>query len=133
MRLLCTRVETTCATTWEILSQPLLRKTLMKNTYWLLVIYLCASLSCTLPAHAENDPQDLMATTPQGDKVILHPNGRWEFTDTKKAIEAKEVAKQFPENQGCPPSTQGGLLGLGRCIPVGDKDYNRGSLTGKGR
>ena len=46
---------------------------------------------------------------------------------------AKEVAKQFPENQGCPSGTQGGLLGLGRCIPVGDKDYNRGSLTGKGR
>lgn len=121
------------ATAQKNFSQPLLRKTLMKNTYWLSAIYLCASLSCIVSAHAGNDPQDLIATTPQGDKVILHPNGRWEFTDTKKALEAKEVAKQFPENQGCPPGTQGGLLGLGRCIPVGDKDYNRGSLTGKGR
>lgn len=105
----------------------------MKNTHRFLAIYLYATSFCTLTAHAQTEPQDLLATTPQGDKVILHPNGRWEFTDTKKAIEAKEVAKQFPENQGCPPGTQGGLLGLGRCIPVGDKDYNRGSLTGKGR
>ena len=111
----------------------MLRKTFMKNTYWLSAIYLCASLSCTVSAHADNKPQDLMATTPQGDKVLLHPNGRWEFTDTMKALEAKEVAKQFPENQGCPPGTQGGYLGLGRCIAVGDKDYNRGSMSGKGR
>lgn len=64
---------------------------------------------------------------------MLHPNGRWEFIDEKKAIQAREIAKQFPENQGCPPGTQGGFLGFGRCIPIGDKDYNRGSLSGKGR
>jgi hypothetical protein len=85
------------------------------------------------PALADEPGKDLQAETPSGDKVILHPNGRWEFIDTKKAAEAKEVAKQYPENQGCPPGTQGGYLGLGRCIPIGDKDYNRGSLGGKGR
>ena len=82
---------------------------------------------------AEESPNPIKATTVSGDKVILHPNGRWEFVDAKKAAEAKEVARQFPENQGCPPGTQGGLLGLGRCIPIGDKDYNRGSMSGKGR
>ena len=86
-----------------------------------------------LPALAEDVPSDIRAVTPSGDKVILHPNGRWEFVDSKKAAEAQEVAKQYPENQGCPPGTQGGYLGLGRCIPKGDKDYNRGSLGGKGR
>ena len=82
---------------------------------------------------ADETPADIQAATPQGDKVILHANGRWEFIDVKKAAEAKEIAKQFPENQVCPPGTQGGLLGLGRCITVGDKDYNRGSMSGKGR
>jgi len=85
------------------------------------------------PVLADEPGKDLQAETPSGDKVILHPNGRWEFIDTKKAAEAKEVAKQYPENQVCPPGTQGGYLGLGRCIPIGDKDYNRGSMSGKGR
>ena len=68
------------------------------------------------------------ATTSNGDKVVLHPNGRWEFVDAKKQTEAKKVADQFPENQGCPPGWQGGALGFGRCIPPGDKDFNRGSM-----
>jgi hypothetical protein len=68
------------------------------------------------------------ATTAGGDKVRLLPNGRWEFVDAKKAEAAKAVAQRYPENQGCPPGSQGGLFGVGRCIAPGDKDYNRGSL-----
>lgn len=105
----------------------------MKKSSRYLAVYFCVNVMFALTAHAENTPKDLFATTPQGDQVTLHPNGRWEFIDTKKAAEAKEVAKQFPENQGCPQGTQGGLLGLGRCVSVGDKDYNRGSMSGKGR
>ncbi len=82
---------------------------------------------------AADEPQAIKATTASGDTVILHPNGRWEFVDTQKAAEAQEIAKQFPENQGCPAGTQGGFLGFGRCIPIGDKDFNRGSMSGKGR
>lgn len=85
------------------------------------------------PAMADEVASDIQATSISGDKVVLHPNGRWEFVDVKKASYAREVAKQFPENQGCPPGTQGGMLGIGRCIAVGDKDYNRGSMSGKGR
>lgn len=33
------------------------------------------------------------------------------------------------ENQGCPPGSQGGLFGIGRCVKPGDKDYNRGTLN----
>ena len=94
----------------------------------LLLSFLLAS-----PAMAADTASDIQATSTNGDKVILHPNGRWEFVDMKKAAEAKEIARQFPENQGCPPGTQGGMLGIGRCIPIGDKDYNRGSMSGKGR
>lgn len=105
----------------------------MKTIYAMLF---CLTISAPVfadesPAPTEAPP--MRATTANGDAVILHPNGRWEFVDTKKAAEAKEVAKQFPENQGCPPGTQGGFLGFGRCIPIGDKDFNRGSLSGKGR
>ena len=73
--------------------------------------------------------QAIEATTPSGDRVLLHPNGRWEYVDQSKAEQARAVARQYPENQGCPPGSQGGIFGIGRCIPPGDKDYNRGSLN----
>lgn len=85
------------------------------------------------PVFAEEAGKDITAATSQGDQVILHPNGRWEFVDSKKAAVAKEVASQYVENQGCPHGTQGGFLGFGRCIAEGDKDFNRGSMSGKGR
>lgn len=82
-----------------------------------------------LPAFAADAEQKpaVEATTAAGEKVLLHPNGRWEFVDVQKKAEAKKVADQYPENKGCPPGWQGGLLGIGRCIPPGDKDYNKGS------
>lgn len=98
----------------------------------LLSILMLCILACQT-ALADDSAAPIQATTASGDAVILHPNGRWEFIDTKKAAEAKVVADQFPENQVCPPGAQGKFLGIGRCIPVGDKDYNRGSLSGKGR
>jgi len=91
------------------------------------------SLMISAPAIAADMGSDIEATTPNGDKVTLHPNGRWEFVETKKAVEAEKISKQYPENQVCPPGTQGGHFGLGGCIAKGDKDFNRGSLSGKGR
>ena len=85
------------------------------------------------PAYAIGEGKDITAATPQGDQVLLHPNGRWEFIDSKKAAVAKDVASQYVENQGCPHGAQGGFLGFGRCIAEGDKDFNRGSMSGKGR
>lgn len=70
------------------------------------------------------------ATTVSGDKVILKPNGRWVYIDTQKASEAAKVAKQYPENQGCPPGSQGGSFGT-KCIFPGDKAFNRKSRIGK--
>jgi hypothetical protein len=84
-----------------------------------------------LPAFAADAEQkpDVEATTATGEKVLLHPNGRWEYVNVQKQTEAKKVADQYPENKGCPPGWQGGMLmGFGRCIPPGDKDYNRGSM-----
>jgi hypothetical protein len=77
--------------------------------------------------------QDIEGTTAQGEKIILHPNGRWEYVDVKKAEVAKAVADTYPENQQyCPPGAQRANFGYGRCILPGDKDFNRGSLGGKG-
>ncbi len=83
------------------------------------------------PAMADPAGHDIEVTTPSGDKAILHPNGRWDYVDTAKAEAAQEIAKTYPENQGCPAGWRGGY-GFGRCIPPDDKDYNRGSLSGKG-
>lgn len=106
----------------------------MKKTALLFLILCSLGISIWAnPVSAEEASKDITAVTPQGDQVILHPNGRWEFVDTKKAAVAKEVASQYAENQGCPHGTQGGFLGFGRCIAEGDKDFNRGSMSGKGR
>ncbi|MEZ0232349.1 MAG: hypothetical protein ACAH12_05890 [Methylophilaceae bacterium] len=101
----------------------------MKNVYLALLL---STLMIT-PAIAEEIASDITATTASGDKVILQPNGRWKFVEKEKAVEAEKIASQYEENQGCPNGTQGGLLGFGRCIPKGDKDYNRGSMSSKGR
>ena len=71
--------------------------------------------------------------TANGEDILLFPNGRWEYVNTIKAAEAKKVADQFPENKVRPEGAQGGAFGIGRYIMPGDKDYNRGSLSGKGR
>lgn len=96
------------------------------------LIPLCLSVFY-FAATAEEAAKDINAISTNGDQVVLHPNGRWEFIDSKKAVQSAEIAKQYLENQGCSHGEQGGFLGLGRCIPVGDKDFNRGSGIGKGR
>lgn len=75
------------------------------------------------------DSELIEATTASGEKVRLHPNGRWEYVDTQKAAAAKVLADQYPENQLRPQAAQGCLFGIGRCIMPGDKDYNRGTLN----
>lgn len=86
-------------------------------------------LVSAMPSAQAQHGEVVEATTTAGDKVRLLPTGRWEYVDAKKAEAAREVAQRYPENQGCPPGTQGGLLGFGRCIKPGDKDYNRGTLN----
>lgn len=101
----------------------------MKTMYALLA----GLLITASPLIAAESTEIIDAKTANGDAVRLHPNGRWEYVDAKKAEQAAVVAKQFPENQVCPPGSQGKFLGFGRCILPGDKDFNRGSLSGKGR
>ncbi len=78
------------------------------------------------------DRTPLRAVTASGEKVLLFPNGHWEFVDTDKAAAAQKSAAQYPENRTRPIDAQGGWLG-GRVVMPGDPDYNRGSLNPKGR
>lgn len=80
---------------------------------------------------AELDRTPIEATTADGQKVRLFPNGRWEFVDAAKAAEAQKAAAEYPENKTRPVEAQGGVFGVGRTIMPGDKDYNRGSLNPK--
>lgn len=81
---------------------------------------------------AEPDRTPIEALTADGQKVKLHPNGRWEFVDVAKAEQAKRVAAEYPENKTRPIDSQGIVIGgVGRIIMPGDKDYNRGSLNPK--
>ena len=92
-------------------------------------------------AHAQASAP-IEATTPAGDRILLYPDGRWEYADpAKRAASPKPAppaaatpAAATPVAAGaCPPGSQGHLFGVGGCVVPGDRDYNRGSLSGKGR
>ena len=87
-------------------------------------------------ANAQSEPRaPIEATTAEGDRVRLFPDGRWEYVDPAKraAMPAAAPAAQSQNAQSnCPPGWQGGVFGFGRCIPPGDPQFNRGSL-GRGR
>ena len=81
-----------------------------------------------LQAQADTlDRTPIEGTTAKGEKVLLYPTGKWEFADTAKAVEAKKVAEQFPENKVRPVDAQGGWFPGTKTLMPGDKDYNRGS------
>ena len=94
-----------------------------------------AGLNGLTPALAADnlDRTPVEATTASGDKVRLYPTGKWEYVDSAKAVEAKRVAEQFPENKVRPVDAQGGWVPGSRMLMPGDKDYNRGSLNPKTR
>jgi hypothetical protein len=77
---------------------------------------------------AASQENPVEATTAAGEKVFLLPNGRWEYADQKKA-ETQRKSVQAEEKRKA--SAQGGVLGIGRRIEEGDRDYNRGSLNPK--
>lgn len=51
------------------------------------------------PLTALADPvgEGMQATTANGDRIMLHPNGRWQYVDERKAAEASKAFAQFPE------------------------------------
>ncbi len=96
------------------------------------------AMIATLPAAGASAAPDgaggitvpMEATTAQGERVRLYPNGRWEYIDAKKAEAQRPVVDAYEKEKSL---EQGGLLGVGRKVRPGDPDYNRGSLSGKSR
>jgi len=97
--------------------------------------------AAALPMAVAQVPAPTEATTGTGEKILIYPDGRWEYADpAKRAANPHPAAQPAPTPVpgaatvagACPLGSQG-LFSLGRCIPPGDKDYNRGSLSGKGR
>jgi hypothetical protein len=97
---------------------------------------LCVLLIALLPTvafAAKEEADDIQAKTANGDEVVLHSNGYWEFKDAKKAEEAKVKVEQFERSNSCPLGMRPSFLGIGRCIAFDDPILKRGSLSGKGR
>ncbi len=101
------------------------------------------ALAGGLAAGAANaQTPSIEAVTAAGEKVRLLPDGRWEWVDgqkaavqrTERAVEAKRAQEvreaELKRERG---AQGGGLLGLGRTIYEGDRDYNRGTLNPKMR
>jgi hypothetical protein len=103
---------------------------------------LAAGAAAALAIGAAQAQAPIETTTPAGDRILLYPDGRWEYADPAKRAASPRPAAPAATTPGaattpvaagsCPPGSQG-LFNLGRCIPPGDADYNRGSLSGKGR
>jgi hypothetical protein len=102
---------------------------------------LAAGAAAALAVGAAHAQAPIETTTPSGDRILLHPDGRWEYADPAKRAASPKPAAPAPAATtpaaatpvaagACPPGSQGLV---GRCIPPGDADYNRGSLSGKGR
>jgi hypothetical protein len=97
----------------------------------LLVLFLYLLPQIAFATQTADD--DIQAKTPEGDEVILHSNGYWEFKDAKKAAVAKVKVEEFEHSNGCPIGMRPSFLGMGRCIAFDDPILKRGSLSGKGR
>ena len=89
--------------------------------------------SATIVLAEETTEEDISAKTVNGDEVVLHPNGYWEFKDREKADVAKAKVAKSERESGCPIGYRRSFLGIGRCIAFDDPILNRGSLSGKGR
>lgn len=98
---------------------------------WFILLFLSLLIPSAYAAKEEAD--DIQAKTPEGDEVILHSNGYWEFKDAKKAEVAKTKVEQFERSNSCPLGMRPSFLGMGRCIAYDDPILKRGSLSGKGR
>ncbi len=92
------------------------------------LIFLSLFLQITTAYAAKEEADDIHAKTADGDEVVLHSNGYWEFKDAKKAEVAKEKVEQFERSNGCPLGMRPSFLGVGRCIASDDPILRRGSL-----
>ena len=103
--------------------------------------WIAAALAACCGAHAQPGVAQastgvLEASTANGEKVRLMPDGRWEWVEQKKAAVQQQQRRWEDEQRQAELRRErnaqgGGLIGVGRTLYEGDKDYNRGSLNPK--
>jgi hypothetical protein len=96
----------------------------------ILVQVFAALLVISLNACADEVPNKFEAVTDSGEKVVLFPDGHWEFADQKKAAIAKQEIKQIQNKNTCPPGTLESFFGLG-CLIQSDAGVNHDAPHGK--
>ena len=107
-----------------------------------LMMWIALTVSLVGGGVASAQETAIEAVTVGGDKVRLLPDGRWEWAEGAKAAqqrrEREAAASRDQEFRQAELRRErgaqgGGLIGLGRTLHEGDKDYNRGSLNPKMR
>lgn len=97
------------------------------------ILFSCVlSISLSSTGYAESSAEDITAKTANGDEVVLHPNGYWEYVDAQKAAVAKTKVEAIAREEGCPRGTRASFFGIGRCIANDDPALKHGSRGGKG-
>jgi hypothetical protein len=109
----------------------------MKTNQTPLRLLLLAALSLPCSIATASTDQPLGATTEDGRKVVLHPDGRWEYGTTDGAAPSGAAATKASAGGTANAAKVddrycvGGLFGVGRRLCPGDPEYNRGSLNPK--
>ena len=95
-------------------------------------LVLAAALFCVSVAAYTQESKPIEATTPTGEKVLLHPNGRWEYVDRVKQEAAKRVADTFRKTSRARRRT-GWMVRLRAPDTARRSRLQPWSLSGKGR
>ena len=89
----------------------------MRRFYTLVVCAVLFSLSLSASA-IEPSTEDIVAKTADGEEVILHPNGYWEYVDKKKAEVARVKVEAMRVKKVALRALEPAFLALGVVLPM---------------
>lgn len=78
-----------------------------------LIIIQCviALIAVAAQVYAAESTSKMDAVTDTGEKVVLFPDGHWEYVDQQKAAVVKQEIQQKKMDADCPPEAREGLFG----------------------
>lgn len=86
----------------------------------ILIQSVVAFIAVVAPAYAAEPTTKMDAVTDTGEKVVLFPDGHWEYVDQQKAAVVKQEIQQKKMDADCPPEAREGLFG---CLLQNDKAH----------
>ncbi|MFM9834642.1 MAG: hypothetical protein ACKVOA_00895 [Methylophilaceae bacterium] len=86
------------------------------------ILFQCviALIAVAIPVYAAESTTKMDAVTDAGEKVVLFPDGHWEYVDQQKAAVVKREIQQKKRDADCPPEAREGLFG---CLLQNDKAH----------